>query len=270
MTVADILDGAFAVLKGSPARIIGVVAVFVVPVQILAAFLQRDILNGQGLSELIQGGDASLVAASNQNQSASATFAPFLLLLGQAVVLPFAAGAIMKLVSGWYAGRDPSFGELLGAVGRKWWVLFLAWCMVHLVEGVFAIACFLPALIPMTWFCITAPVAMAEDLGPVAAMKRSYQLTKRRFWPSLGVCFLTGVVAYMLDQVLGLVPDTVALIIGTDVGWPLLAVGGVLSQLITMPLVAAGATLLYLDLRVRSEGLDIELDAIDLFDRAPS
>jgi hypothetical protein len=268
MTVADILDGAFAVLKASPARILGVVAVFVVPVQLIAAYLQRDLLNGDGLTELFNGGDSSLLTASNQNQSAAATWAPFVLIAGEAIVLPFVCGAVMRLVGGWYAGRDPKFGELMGAVGRRWWSLLAAWVLIHLLDAVFAIACVLPALLPMTAFIVTAAVVVAEDLGPIAAMKRSYQLVRRRFGPCLGVCILTGVVSYLLDQVLGILPETVALIVGTDVGWPLLAVGGVLSKLITTPLVAAATVLLYLDLRVRTEGLDLELDAIDLFDRA--
>ncbi len=41
MTVPDILDGGFAILKRAPATIIGLTAVFVVPVQGLGAWLNR-------------------------------------------------------------------------------------------------------------------------------------------------------------------------------------------------------------------------------------
>ena len=41
MTVSDILDGGFAILKRAPATIIGLTAVFVVPVQALGAWLNR-------------------------------------------------------------------------------------------------------------------------------------------------------------------------------------------------------------------------------------
>ena len=51
-------------------------------------------------------------------------------------------------------------------------------------------------------------------------------------------------------------------------GWPLLALGGIINQMIMTPFVAASTVLLYLDLRVRSEGLDLELEIADVFDRA--
>ena len=41
MTVPDILDGGFAILRRAPATIIGLTAVFVVPVQALGAWLDR-------------------------------------------------------------------------------------------------------------------------------------------------------------------------------------------------------------------------------------
>ena len=41
MTVSDILDGGFAIMKRAPATVIGLTAVFVVPVQALGAWLNR-------------------------------------------------------------------------------------------------------------------------------------------------------------------------------------------------------------------------------------
>ncbi len=266
MTVADILDGSFAVLKAAPAKVLGIVAIFVVPVQVLAAYLQRDLLGGSGFADLLSE-DTSVLNASAQQQTATATWGPLILAVVQAITLPFVCGALIKLISGWYAGRDPSASELLRAVGRRWWALLASWFLVHLLEAFSLVLCVLPVLAVMTWFVVTAPVAVAESLGPIRAMRRSVELTRRRFGPCLGVALLTGVVANLLDQALGLLPDTVALIVGLDVGWPLLALGGTLSRMITTPLIGAAAALLYLDLRVRTEGLDLELDAIDLFDR---
>src|SRR3546814_11415483 len=90
----------------------------------------------------------------------------------------------------------------------------------------------------MAWFLVVAPVIGAERLGPIAAMRRSARLTSRRFWPVLGLGVLSGVVAYLFNQALGLLPTVLALVVGTDgFGWVLLAASGVLTSLITMPVV---------------------------------
>jgi hypothetical protein len=121
----------------------------------------------------------------------------------------------------------------------------------------------------MTWFLVTAPVIGAERLGPIAAMRRSARLVGRRFWPVLGLALLSGIVATLFGYALSLIPTVLSLLVGTaGFGWLLTAAAGTLSALITMPVVAGTSVLIYLDLRVRTEGLDIELDAIDAFPSA--
>ena len=48
----------------------------------------------------------------------------------------------------------------------------------------------------------------------------------------------------------------------------MLAVGNIAAEIVVMPFVAAATVLLYFDLRVRTEGLDIEMAAGRVFDRA--
>jgi hypothetical protein len=68
---------------------------------------------------------------------------------------------------------------------------------------------------------------------------------------------------------IGLLPELISQILGTGgLGWLLAAAVGVLTQLITIPVVAGITVLIYLDLRVRTEGLDLELEAIEAFPAA--
>ena len=55
-------------------------------------------------------------------------------------------------------------------------------------------------------------------------------------------------------------------ILGGTIGWLLLGVGQSFASLVTIPVVAATTALLYLDLRLRLEGLDLELDALAAFE----
>src|SRR5690606_31131767 len=48
MTVADVLDGGFAVLKARPLRILGMTAALVVPVNVLLGLVFRDSMESTG------------------------------------------------------------------------------------------------------------------------------------------------------------------------------------------------------------------------------
>ena len=99
-------------------------------------------------------------------------------------------------------------------------------------------------------------------------MRRSARLVHRRFWPVLGAVILGVLVETLFTYAISGLPAVVSIFIGTEgIAWVLPAIAGVLGQLITMPLVAGITVLIYLDLRVRTEGLDLELRAMDAFER---
>jgi hypothetical protein len=266
MTVSDVLDGAFAILKAAPATIIGFTAVFAVPVQLVGAWLQRDLLGGESLLDVVEG-DSSLTGVEQSGTGSG--WAQVVLLFGPSLALVFVAAGIVRLVGAWHVGRDIPLGRLLRDMVPLAWPLLASWVLVHLAEGLGLLACGLPALAVMTWFLVTAPVVGAERLGPVKAMRRSARLVARRFWPVLGLIILSSIVMTLFGYAIGLVPTAVSLLVGTDgLGWVLTAASGILTSLITMPVVAATTVLIYLDLRVRTEGLDLELDATEVFPAA--
>ncbi|MGK2947807.1 MAG: hypothetical protein ACSLFP_04485 [Acidimicrobiales bacterium] len=266
MTASDVLDGAFAILKRSPGKILGFAAVFTVPVQMVSGWLQRDILGGEGLVDLFQ--DDSSLTTIDQT-SGSETWAQIVLLFGPSLALVFVAAGLARLVGAWHVGHDLSFGELLSGSLKRAWPLLASWTLVHLAEGVGLLLCGLPALAAMTWFLVVAPVIGAEDLGPIEAMRRSARLTTRRFWPVLGLALLSALVATLFGYALGLLPTVLSLVVGTGgLGWIVLGAAGVLTGLITTPVVAAATVLIYLDLRVRTEGLDLELAAAEAIPQA--
>lgn len=264
MTVSDVLDGSFSILKAAPATILAFTAIFAVPVQVLGAWMQRDLLGGASLLETFNQGDTSLTGV-NQGGGGTA-WAQLVLLFGPSLALVFVGSGLVRLVAAWHVGRDLTLRELLRGTAPMAGPLLGSWALVHLAEGLGLLLCGLPALAVMTLFLLTAPVIGAEGLGPVAAMRRSARLVRRRFWPVLGLTILSSIVAMLFGYALGLVPTLLALVVGTaGYGWLLTAASGILTSLITMPIVAGITVLIYLDLRVRTEGLDLELDAMAAF-----
>lgn len=264
MTVSDVLDGSFSILKAAPATIIAFTAVFAVPVQVLGAWLQRDLLGGDSLLDLFEESDTSLVGVDDSGFGD--VWAQMVLFFGPALALVFVAAGLVRLVGAWQVGSDLSLGELLRGSVPMAWPLLASWALVHLAEAGGMLLFGFPALAVMTWFLVTAPVIGAERLGPIDAMRRSYRLVSRRFWPVLGLALLSGLVSTFFGYALSFVPTLLSLLLGTDgLGWLLSAAAGVLSALITMPVVAGATVLIYLDLRVRTEGLDLELEAAQVF-----
>jgi hypothetical protein len=124
------------------------------------------------------------------------------------------------------------------------------------------------------WFFVdplviaVAPILMIEKVGPIKAISRSFSLVTRRYLMVTGANALATVMALIANFVLTLLPDFVAQLVGAPWNWIINAVGASLVSLLLVPAVAGVAILLYLDLRVRTEGLDIELQATDTFTSA--
>lgn len=260
MTVADILDGAFAIIKARPARILGIAALFVVPVNLFGAYLQRNVQTARQLWE----DPAVLADASQSNSDGSDVLVSILLAILPALALVFVAAAVAQLVAAWSVGRDMTAGELLRGVGGRSWPLLASYVLVHAAETVGILGCYIGPIFIMAFFAVTAPVVGAEGVGPLAAMKRSAELASRRYWRVLGISLLIGLVAVLLGLALGGLPELIAILVDEDLAWPVAAAGGIIGAVLSTPFVAAATVLLYLDLRIRTEGLDIELAAIDM------
>lgn len=265
MTAADVLDGGFAILKADPRKIVTIVAAFVVPLQALTAYAQRDLFRDKGfLESLNEAFSTGTFDASTSTNDTSSGISFLLAVLGW-LVLPFVAGALAVVVWGWFAGVDVSPGRALGMVARRSWALLLAWVGVHVTEfaGLFGFG--VGSLVFMAFFVVTAPAIVLERLGPFAGMGRSWRLVSGRFFPVLGIALLTGLVASLLDTALS---SAALLFAGLSWGWIVNAVLSSGAALITTPVVAGCTVLLYFDLRIRLEGFDIEVGAAAHLDRA--
>jgi hypothetical protein len=258
MTIPDLLDGALRAWKLAPAAVVGLAAAFVVPAQAMLGVLTRNDVEDVEIGTTF--GDM-LAATGPDDVDAGIGGAAFLLtLIAQGVALAFVTAGVATLVSGWYVGRRAGPGDLIRAAAGRWWPLVVAWVAVHLVEGAFAVLLVVPAIVPMTWFALVSAVVACERAGPFRAMRRSARLVNRRFGAVLGTCLLVALVDAVLSFALTAL-GTLYVEIDLPLAWVVNTAVAAGALLVTTPFVAGVVTLLYLDLRVRSEGLDIELAA---------
>jgi hypothetical protein len=259
MALSDILDGAFKLFKANARAIATVVVVLVVPFQIIGALATRNILGGRGLLSAIN--DPSVGSGSTRSSQLWASLAVYVINL---LLLPFVAGAIAKIVASSYVGEELTGRQALKAMWHKAGSLFAAWWIWHPIEFIGLALCVFPGLAWMTMFVMVAPAIVIEDLGPIKGLKRSWRLAKRRYWSTLGIALLAGLMAYVLGQILSAAPTFGGLFIGLRWGWILLAAGSSAVAILVTPLVSIVATLLYFDARIRTEGFDLQLIAAGL------
>jgi flagellar biosynthesis protein FlhB len=264
MTLSDLLDGAFAVIKARPRTVFTIAAVILVPTHLLASFLQKGAASSFSVTNTLNSFDTGRTSSVNDADVLWAYAATALLALS----LFFLGGAIGRLVTAWYAGGDVSASEALAASFRRT-PAFVAAFLLLLVPKLVGLAfCGIGALVPVALFSLTAPVMVVEGLGPIAGAKRSWLLIGHRFWKSLLVVIIAYVGSSILTSVFGGVPTLLASALPAPFDWiGTAAVSAGVAMIVTTALVSV-SVLMYLDLRIRTEGLDIELDATDAFPRA--
>jgi len=260
MSVADILDGIFKLLKANFRTIAVIVCVLVVPIQIVLAFLSRGTLGGHGIIQVIN--DPSIV--SRTNRSLTTTVLQLCVELVDVLMLPFIGGAVATVVANSYLGREIGPAQALRAAAGRFWALVGGW-WIHIIGELLGLLCCIVGIVPaMALFMMIAPAIVTEQLGAWQGVKRSWRLTSRRFWPTVGIMLLVAAMSSVMANVLGVVPETLGLAIGLHWGWILLALGGTVTALVVTPIAAIAATLLYFDARIRSEGFDLQVMAAGL------
>jgi len=125
---------------------------------------------------------------------------------------------------------------------------------------------------------VAAPAVVLEGYGPRASLGRSWRLTRNSWWRVFGILLLcelivlvaTAVLQVPFDVVRGLVhaggsSGGLAAFTTTSrtsvTGAIITALGVIVAGSVTRPVIAGVQVLLYVDLRMRREGLDIALQA---------
>lgn len=256
MTIPDVLDGAFAILERRPRDVLTLAAAFVLPVQILSAVLLRDVLDAGAFAGTTD--PTTMFSVDDAGEVTGAGTALTTAAIG-AVSLAFLTGALTTVVLGWYRGVDVGPREAIVTTLRRSWGLLAGLVIVHLLEALGFLALGIGAYIAMALLHVVSPVVVAERAGPLRAIRRSVQLTRRRFLPALAVPGLVALLGLLVGFGFQAVPELVVALVPDDIDWLVRSVGQLIAELIVLPFTAGAAVLFYVDLRIRTEAFDIEV-----------
>jgi uncharacterized membrane protein len=164
------------------------------------------------------------------------------------VAVPLTTGALTIIVAdratGGNAGIGQAFALLFGRLGK----LLGAWipAFFFVVLGLFFLV--IPGLVLGFLFVFVTPVVLLENVGGMAALKRSVALVKANVGQVLIMCLIFAAIRIVSRITAHLFIPHSALFLGSLVEDALL--------ILPMPVPIIGTVLLYLDIRRQADGLD--------------
>jgi Membrane domain of glycerophosphoryl diester phosphodiesterase len=291
LSVGEVLDGSFSTIRQHPRIVFGSAAVLAIVAELIRLGVGVALNNVSGSL-----GATSFSTSPDESSSAqlhvlgSSLTGALVSLVVNALCVALLAGVVTGVVGKAVIGQQPDGHDILMSVRKRWLGLLvvsvlaelLPWTPVLLVVvgvllgtinvglgistgvlgGVAAVV-----LCPMLWgrLALAVPIFVLERRSPVAAIARSWRLVRRAFWRVFGLRALVTIIVATASSALsvplvlvifssaihGQAPSAAALVF--------VAIVGVLVWMVTQPITAAALTLIYIDRRMRAEGLDMQL-----------
>jgi hypothetical protein len=260
--VGELLDGTFSTIRHNPRATVGLAALLVTLQQVISLAVQ-----------LATNGLPTQVGIGDQTQSIEALIGGFggiTSALVAAVIGAVITGMLVVVVSEDVLGRRVTAADVWRRIRPRVWPLLLAAAIAGILPYIGLLFLIIPGLILWALWALTTPALVLEGLGPFAALRRSAQLAGPalvRVWCVRALSVLMGLLIQLLVALpFGLIGALIVVAgdgdAGTTATVAILALdvlGGILAGMITAPFLAGVLALLYIDRRMRAEGLDFVL-----------
>ncbi len=158
------------------------------------------------------------------------------------------------------------------ALGHWWLLLADAWLVGargdQLVGRLLLVAPVVACLSVPVLFVV--PVLVAEHVGPLRALRRSWRLARMRFGAAFGFVIASSTVGGLLMVGLATLPALLewsGFVTFGGYTWLAQGVAAQVGALIVVPLVGLATAQMYLEVRLDAEGMDIMIDADAAFGR---
>jgi hypothetical protein len=247
LALGETLDVAVEILRRRFLTLFGLAAIAALPLQALSVLITISSLPGRyetrsGFDSIVLGGLFSSI---------------FIGLAMRWLVTSVCSQATLAT----YLGGPSSFGAALRTTLRRLGPLLWLMVLVTITVGFAWLFCTVPGIWLFVAWSVAIPALLLEDVRGMEAMRRSFRLVRYRWWPTFGAL----VVAYLLTVVATLTGTVLLQVLYGDVTYDNRISYVVLASLVnyllfcvTAPFLAAVVTVVYVDLRVRKEGFDIQ------------
>ncbi|HUF82956.1 MAG TPA: hypothetical protein VMQ81_00025 [Acidimicrobiia bacterium] len=259
LRIGEILDAGIKITTKRFWALAKLVAVVTVPIQVVSAFVSLSTLDEDAI-------DAT-TATSNQIDSEFWTqlAGNFVVSLLGLLATLVALAACTRIVAGAYFGEEPDWVGSLRYAGRRLHSLLWVGFLYGLMVAIGTLGCFIPGIWLAVAYSLAIPALLIEDSRGWKALVRSFRLVRGRWWPTFGVLILGYLLITIVQTMISLPVLGLLLAGGDDPNVAVFIVGstitGTISTVLTTPFLVAMLVVIYVDLRVRKEGLDLQLMA---------
>jgi len=269
LTLSDILDGSFQTIRRNPRSTLGLSAVIaVLQVSVLAIFqvVVYSVLRDTNSN------------SSDPNQVGAGQLLGVLSSLFSVIVLSAVFGAVLTgmlthVITQDVLGNRETLGSVWNRVRPRLVALIGASFLVAMLQLIGLVLFIVPGVWLWGALTVTVPALMVENIGVRAAMKRSRALVRGTFWRVWGIRALGAVIVAVISGIAAAPFSILAIVVsgqglgdlsdgnaGLPIAYLLItSIGAILTTTFTAPIKAGIDALLYVDLRMRKEGLDIAL-----------
>jgi hypothetical protein len=253
LRIGEVLDAAIKLYRRKATDLWKIVALIIIPVRIidqlvLYASFPSDVYAHDGSYYSSTGGTGSAL--------------PFIVLFALGLIAAsLTVGALSKCLIDAYLGRPSDWRRSLAFARER--LASLLW--LSIIAGVLLFVAYLLLIIPGIWltvaWSVAVPVLMFEGKGGFGALTRSMELVRGRWWATFGAYVVAIILIIAVGVVVGIVFAAIESGLHVNsVGLTLVldGLGNIIGDIIAYPFLAAVAAVIYMDLRVRKEGIDPE------------
>ncbi|MDQ6884847.1 MAG: hypothetical protein M3077_11530 [Candidatus Dormibacteraeota bacterium] len=289
MPLGELLDESFKLYRRHFAVIAGVALAVILPSLVVTLISGSYRANSVTyIQQLIQ--NSNDPAALQALQARQPQFSPlyFLTFPIALLLLPLSLGAIYYAATSLAAGHTETVGSvLLGTLRRYFGILGIAILsglpalgailIVAIVVVIFiaahanalavavGILAGIAALVFIVWlgvrWTLAYAVLLAERVGPGRALGRSFALVSGNWWRTAGILLLVGILVSIIQSAIGALFTGIAALVpglSEDLRSGAVTVVAALVNAVVGAISPIAITMLYLDLRVRKEGVDLD------------
>ncbi len=299
LTLGEVYDGAFGAIRHNPAVMLGAATLVLLVATVLGVLvgqLWAPAISGALGDVVTEGFDDPAMSQLNTTyaQLVAATAGTAITSL---FVTPVIEGVLTVSVSQSVIGRKLSVGETWARLRPRVWVL-IGWALLRglvggLLLGVYlvlavlggvavgtavseglgvlvGILLVLGGVVLFAWvgvrLLLVAPALALEGQRLWTTVGRAWRLTRRSFWRLFGIYVLASIIVYIAASIVSYPFSAVGGLFaaGTGDGLAMVALttlGTVIATAMMTIFLSAVVALLYVDLRMRREGLDVALAA---------
>ncbi|MDQ6876116.1 MAG: hypothetical protein M3082_00120 [Candidatus Dormibacteraeota bacterium] len=252
LEVGDLLDETFRMYRRHFFLFAGISVILSIPLAALAGYSFVTLF-----ANLVQQGATNQALDVTTLTPALTAFALFAMV--NLALYPFLYGAITYAACESALGRPVKVWGALGGAFRRYLHIGLYLILIFLMAIMF---CLLPLWIWIWvgWVAVM-PAMFVENIGVIAAMGRSWQLVEGRWWRTFLILFLIAILVWVVATALGaflyLGQALLQLVFSTYISLAISEAASIIVSSLVNPILQIAIVLIYFDLRVRREGLDL-------------